>query len=287
MGLYPQPNEWTCGPFALKHALATLGRIADENTIAEHARTHWWSGTDEIQLAKAAHACGCDLPLIRSANEERARRVLVDTLRRKIPVLLCVDDWEHWITVVRHHSGHFVIIDSNLDPVLSIVSWPQLRARWRYRDVDYDAEYPPSLYDLHPVEPRFRVSVKADFSEARVRHLRRAENWRLARYWSVYLEDLLEICRPPAVQMVRPLSMGEFLRRNQDLIVSRVVYWHGEIKREEVRRLLVDYRFVAETYGLVIPEAKVRRAVADLAILATMWAIANRGLGEFYGVEPK
>ena len=53
-GFYPQPNEWTCGPFALKHALLALGRMVDVTQIASTARTHWWSGTNEIQLARAA-----------------------------------------------------------------------------------------------------------------------------------------------------------------------------------------------------------------------------------------
>ena len=42
-GFYPQPNEWTCGPFALKHALLALGRMVDVNQISTTARTHWWS----------------------------------------------------------------------------------------------------------------------------------------------------------------------------------------------------------------------------------------------------
>jgi hypothetical protein len=53
-GFYPQPNEWTCGPFALKHALLALGRMVDADDIAATARTHWGSGTNEIQLARAA-----------------------------------------------------------------------------------------------------------------------------------------------------------------------------------------------------------------------------------------
>ena len=55
-GFYPQPNEWTCGPFALKHALLALGRMVDVTQISTTARTHWWSGTNEIQLARAARA---------------------------------------------------------------------------------------------------------------------------------------------------------------------------------------------------------------------------------------
>src|ERR1700704_2943934 len=98
-GFYPQPNEWTCGPFALKHALLALGRMVDVSQIATTARTHWWSGTDEIQLARAAREFECDLVLERRSDAEQARKLLVKYLRVQTPVLLCVDEWSHWITV--------------------------------------------------------------------------------------------------------------------------------------------------------------------------------------------
>lgn len=284
MGFYPQPNDYACGPFALKHALVTLGRLVDEDKIALIARTHWWSGTDEIKLARAARAFDCDLPILRTRDARRARRMLLDHLRRRIPVLLCVDDWGHWITAVRYEGSRFVVIDSNLDPVLNLLSWAQLEKRWRYLDRDYDPDDPPSIYDLHPIRPRFRVTAKADLSIARLRYLRRPENRLLALHWNEYLEDLLEICRPRSALQENPLSMGEFLRRNQELILSRVTYWHGDIDRERVAKLLGNFRFVAETYGLVIPKNLTRRAVADMAILVTMAVIAMRGIDDLYGL---
>ena len=284
MGFYPQPNDYTCGPFALKHALVTLGRLVDEDKIAVLARTTWWSGTDEIKLARAARAFDCDLPILRTRDPERARRMLLDHMRRRIPVLLCVDDWGHWITAVRYEGARFVVIDSNLDPVLNLLSWAQLEKRWRYLDRDYDKIDPPAVYDLHPIRPRFRVTVKADLSIARLRYLRRPENRLLALHWNEYLEDLLEICRPRSVLQENPLSMGEFLRRNQELILSRIHYWHGDVDRERVAKLLSNFRFVAETYGLVIPKSLTRRATADLAILVTMAVVAMRGIDTLYGL---
>ena len=109
----------------------------------------------------------------------------------------------------------------------------RLRARWHYDDVDFDREKPPVLYDLHAIQPRFRAPVKADFSIERIKFLRRPENRSLALYWNEYLEDLLEICKP-AGRITNPISMAEFLRRHQELIVSRVVYWHGDIGRHGI-----------------------------------------------------
>ena len=133
------------------------------------------------------------------------------------------------------------------------------------------------------VTPRFRTSVKADFSVERVKFLRRPENKRLARHWNEYLEDLLEICKPPTHRIAEPLSMGEFLRRHQELLVTRVVYWHGDVNRDEVSRILRDLRFVSETYGLVIPASMSRRALADLSIVVSLWACADRGINGMFG----
>lgn len=285
MGLYRQPNDWTCGPFALKHALVTLGRLADEETISSAANTHWWAGTDEVKLARAARLYDCDLPLIRRKDEDRACDSLVRYVDQALPVLLCVDDWGHWITCVGHEADRFVVLDSREEPVLEVMSWPQLRSRWEYWDYEEDEDDPPCLFDLHVVKPRFRVPVKARFSVERAQFLRRPENNDLAQYWDEYLEDLLEICRPRSARHNHALSMAEFLRRHQDLLVSRVRYWHGDLERDDVRRLLRNFRFVAETYGLVIPVAATRRALVDMAMLLAFWASATAGVGEMYGSE--
>ena len=282
MGLYEQPNDWTCGPFALKHALVTLGRLADEDAISQVAAPHWWAGTDEIKLARAARHFDCEMPFVRRTDPDRAYSTIVRYINMRLPVIICVDDWGHWITVVRHEHERFVVIDSKQEPVLKVLSWPQLRNRWRYEDYD-DYDNPVGLYDLHPLKPRFRVSVKAQFSVARAQYLRRPENWELAFYWDYYLGDLLEICRPRSSRASDALSMGEFLRRHQELLVSRIMFWHGDIERDAVLRLLRNFRFVAETYGLNIPASGTRRALADLSMLLAMWASAARGVGVMYG----
>lgn len=282
-GFYPQPNEWTCGPFALKHALLALGRVVDVGRIAETARTRWWSGTDEIQLTRAAHAFECDLVHDSRTDADDAHRMLLAQLRERTPVLLCVEEWSHWVTVLRAEAGRFVVVDSTDEPLFSVRTWGQLRGWWRYRDQESGAAKPPILYDLLAVTPRVRTRVRADLSVARVNHLRRPENRRLARHWDEYLADLLEICRPPSGRIPRALSMAELLRRHQDLLLARVVYWHGAVRRADVERVLGDLRFVSSTYGLVVPASMERRAVTDLAILISLWACADHGVDAMFG----
>jgi hypothetical protein len=123
MGLYPQPNKWQCGPFALKYALIMLGRIVDENRISHIAGTHWWTGTDEIKLARAAKVCDCEMKVIRRKDSLRAKRELVRSLKKGYPALLCVDGWNHWITVVGMERDKFISIDSRKAPVVCVDTW--------------------------------------------------------------------------------------------------------------------------------------------------------------------
>jgi len=282
LGLYRQPNDYTCGPFALKHALVTLGRLANEDSISKQALPHWWSGTDEVKLARAARHFGCDLPTVRRNTADRAHGTLCRFIDKRLPVLLCVDDWGHWVTVVRHEVDRFVVLDSKTDPVLQVLSWSQLKNRWLYVDYD-DTDEGENVFDMHPVMPKFRVSVKAQFSVERAQFLRRPENFDLAAHWDAYLEDLLEICRPRTSRIHRVLSMAQFLRRNQELLVSRLLYWHGDVSRDVVTRLLRNFRFVAETYALCIPVQNERLAMTDLSMLLAMWVSSKRGIGEMYG----
>ena len=225
-----------------------------------------------------------DLVLERRRDPEEARKLLVRLLREQIPVLLCVEEWTHWITIVGYQDRRFVMIDSTDEPVMSVATWPQIRNKWRYHDFEYDKVQPPVLYDLMAVIPRSRSqAVKADFSVERVKYLRRPENQQLALHWNEYVEDLMAICKP-SVRIVEALSMAEFLRRHQELLVTRAQYWHGDVARDDIVRLLRNMRFVSETYGLVVPAATTRRALTDLAIVVTLWACAARGVDEMIGL---
>src|SRR5664279_4611930 len=170
MGLYEQPNRWQCGPFALKHALVALGIFAPEKTITELAGTRRGGGTDERQLRRAARRFRCDLMPIRRHEPELARRELVSQLRRGHPCLICVKEWEHWVTVVKSEAGKFIVLDSEKSAVLTIYSWGQLRRAWVYHERDArDRGLDETIYDLFPVVPRARVSTRARFSLARAR----------------------------------------------------------------------------------------------------------------------
>ena len=143
------------------------------------------------------------------------------------------------------------------------------------------------LYDLYPLKPHFRAQVRANFSLSRARYLRRHENRELARLWDEYLEDLLRICKPRYPLSENVVSLGEFLRRHESMIVDQIAYWHGEIEPEAVARVLRRLRFVADTHGLVVHLDDEKRAIAGLSALLALWAGSHFGIGPVYGKPDK
>jgi hypothetical protein len=281
MGFQPQSNLWQCGPFALKHALAILGIFVDEREIVEITGADKDVGTDELQLARAARKFDCDLLHFREYDPEDARHELVYYLRQNDPALVCAYEWRHWVTVVNESKDRFILLDSRDEAVLRICNWPAFENLWVYHRKDaVNPQIVETLYDFHPVVPQFRVQTRADVSLERARYLRRVGNRDLAKQWDKYVEDLLAICRPRTPLSSNVLSLGEFLRRHGDMMVDQVAYWHGWIEKPRARKVLNNLRFVADTYGLVIPEEDEKRAIAGLTALLTLWA------GGRYGVTP-
>lgn len=284
MGLYPQPNKWQCGPFALKHALIMLGRIVNEKDVSRIAGTHWWAGTDEIKLARAAKTYDCELRMIRRKNALRAKRELLLALKRGHPSILCVDNWNHWITVVGAERGKFISIDSREAPVVCVDEWKGLKRRWVYREVDEDdTTQIETLFDLHIVVPKFRVKTKAHFSLKSARYLRRPENRAFATHWDEYFDDLSHICHPRTPLSEKVFPMGELLRRHGAMIRSQIVFWHGGVKPREIDRILRNLQFVADTYDFVVKQDDEKRAIAAISTMLTLWASSKRGVGTVYG----
>lgn len=284
MGLYPQPNKWQCGPFALKYGLIMLGKFVDENEISRIAGTHWWAGTDEIKLGRAARAFECDMRIIRRTNSLRAKRELLLTLKKGYPAILCVDGWEHWITVVGAEKGKFISIDSREAPVVCVDTWLALKKRWVYKETDEDDPKEVKLiYDLHLLIPRFRVRTKARFSLKRARYLRRPENREFATHWDEYFMDLIQICTPRDPRSEKVFPMGELLRRHGAMIREQVSFWHGRVRKDQIGRLLRNMKFVADTYDLVVRQEDEKRAIAAISTLLTLWASSRFGVGEVYG----
>ncbi len=140
-----QPNTWTCGPAALRHALRCYGVRASVKRLAEIAGTTK-EGTDEQGLAFAARAYGFKLQRVSRNAAPIARAALLATTG---PVLCAVDRLDHWITVVRTTERSVYYLDSeglDVAKVHRCETWRQFLRR----AVDW---HPPNeaRFDLFPL----------------------------------------------------------------------------------------------------------------------------------------
>lgn len=287
MGFYPQPNKWQCGPFALKHALAILGRFVDEKELARKAKSTR-TGTDEYMLARAAKTYEVSLKEIRKYDEDSAHTAITSYLQRNIPCLICINQWGHWVTVVSHHprTDRFVVIDSEKDPVVRIPAWSELKRRWVYNEYDREGKL-HKYYDFYPVQPKFRVQTKADFSLERARVLRRPGNASFVKHFDEYVTDMVDIVRPRSARLSvgATITMAEFLRRHRRMLVETVCYRHGHVSEAQLRRILNNMQFVAETYGLVVRQDEEKRTIAAVAAVLMIWATTHAPLQALYGED--
>ncbi|MFA7288312.1 MAG: cysteine peptidase family C39 domain-containing protein [Melioribacteraceae bacterium] len=278
MSFYPQPNKYQCGPFALKYALVMLGIFKDEDQIGIIAGSSWWSGTDEMGLARAARRFNCKMKHFQSSDPDDARRALIKELKDGYPCILSVKNWEHWCTVVSHQKGQFVVIDSEQDKVISVQSERQLLRLWKY----YDKASKEKSYDGYALVPKFNVFTRAKFTPEKAKIVMYDKNEDLAKKWDIYTNDLMQVCLPRTKQNYKIITFSEFLRRNESNLIHRVANWHGEPSYSELKKVLLNMKFVAELYDLVIPEKNEKRAAIDIAALLMMYSCGKYGMYPIY-----
>jgi len=240
MGFIPQPNTWQCGPFALRHALLALGIVADERVLTR-ASGATEEGADERDLDRAARHVGCVLGCDRAHDADAAWRALVAHLRAPHPVLLCVDQWTHWIAVVGIEGEAVIALDSRSSVVWQVIPWRALAAR-----VAYAAGRGRAWYDLHPVVPDRASTRPARFSVARVEHLCGPDGRELSRDWSRYLAELIPVSRAAGPQTEWTVSIGDTLRARATALLDGLPT-RGMLL---AHRRLTHAAFVADTHGL-------------------------------------
>ncbi len=278
MSFYPQPNKWQCGPFALKYALVMLGVFAAEKSIVKKAGSTWWSGTDEIGLARAAKYFDCRLKYFRRETGSDAIRVLIQHLKKGFPCILSVDNWEHWLTVINWQQGKFILIDSAKDKVIGVYSVRQIISRWKYIDPDNDFK----SFDGYALIPNFKIRTRANFTLSKARYVMHKKNNDLAKHWDTYFNDLIAICKPRTATSIHTISFGEFLRRYEKMLIEEVSYWHGVPTLNELRNIVDKMKFIADVYNLVIHIDEHKKTLVDITSLLMMYSCGKYGMEKIY-----
>jgi hypothetical protein len=278
MSFYPQPNKYQCGPFALKYALVMLGIFKDEDEIGITAGSTWWAGTDEIGLSRAARRYNCKMKHFQSSNPVDAKRALNEMLKKRIPCILSVNNWEHWLTVIHYSKGKYVIVDSELEDVVAILTAKQLLKKWRYKD-ETDGII---SYDGYALIPSFKVLTRATFTIEKAIELMYDKNKDLASKFDEYFNDLVQIAKPRTLLTTNYITFSEFLRRNGKKLVKQVANWHGSPTQNELKKILQNMQFIADIYDFIIPTEDEKKALVDISSILMMYSCGKYGMTKIY-----
>ena len=197
---------------------------------------------------------------------EDARIDLTTYLARGIPVLLCIEQWDHWVTAVHEDDGLFVLFDSRHPAVVRVIPWELLRTLWVYHGRDPNARG-FGIFDLHPVVPRRGATWHASFTAGRTRALGEWENRSLTKRWGEYLNTLSDVAVPRSEPSdLFQLSPGAFFARHEEALLTHAAVSRA-LDRPAAREALHHLRFVADTYDMMFRADDERHAVTAIAAL--------------------
>lgn len=141
-GSASQERAYSCGPAALSNVCSALGFEVEEEEIRELAGTTE-DGTDEHQLMHAAMELMLVPTVHHLGDEDEAWGMLIANASSRVPSLLCVDNWDHWVAVVGSDGEGSVIVldpentDINIEAEgVNLMSRDQLIDRWYCADQD-------------------------------------------------------------------------------------------------------------------------------------------------------
>lgn len=138
-----QATDYTCGPAALRGALAAFGIGVDEDTLAAQAQTSASGGTSIHGLKAAAEQNGLSAEVVQGMTTDE----LVEHLANGCVVLACIqagDDVEehdssHWVVpcAVKDMTDVMVVeaMDPSVEGVRSVAAVPEWEQRWHCIDM--------------------------------------------------------------------------------------------------------------------------------------------------------
>lgn len=101
-----QTRSYTCGPAAVVNALRLYGVEVAELHVSKLAGTTPEEGTDDRRMMKALRSLGCKPSVVALTSTIRKR------LARGVPVIIHIDEEEHWVTLLGTLGESFIAFDS-------------------------------------------------------------------------------------------------------------------------------------------------------------------------------
>lgn len=126
-----QPNPFSCGVLSVQNALEALGVTVSYEEVEEAAGTKVW-GTDARNVRRAVRRLGFKPITVDKRTPKDAEASLFVLLAvLGCPVILAVDEDEHWVAAIGHLGRERVLVADSADPrVVIAYEYGELLDRW-------------------------------------------------------------------------------------------------------------------------------------------------------------
>ena len=265
MSLIKQPDAYSCGPTCVANALYLLGN--GEIPVAKIKRacgTRWWNGTDETGLRRGLRKLGyygVQQTWLHKSDGRAALAWVREQHARGRPVILCVDNFDHWVLAGGSTEKQFFIQDpyeGHRGGAASHYTNAALGRRWWCKKQGEGCYY--------------AVAVKPNTRETRrmAHHAMPLTSPEVLNRLKDSTNDLLPVSSS-LIQVFgsvrRGKNLADLLQEASPYLTDRIDYWWAGIDRARIRRELRNFVAFARGRQLRYLPAKRDQAIADLTVL--------------------
>lgn len=106
-----QEKTWSCGAACIVNAIRSLGKKVQERTVRALAETSEAYGTNQYGMIFAIRELGYTACEFATDDRQAAWNWLRGALLAGKSVIICTEEWLHWVTVVGILGDRVVVID--------------------------------------------------------------------------------------------------------------------------------------------------------------------------------
>lgn len=106
-----QKTSYSCGATAVMNALRSLGKRVSERRISSLAGTEPEKGTTEDGVLVSIRELGFVAMRYETDDKVAAWAWMSESLKSSRPIILCISNWQHWVTAIGMLGDRVIIVD--------------------------------------------------------------------------------------------------------------------------------------------------------------------------------
>ena len=106
-----QKRSYSCGAAAVVNALRCFGIKVAESRIGTLAGTTYDDGTSKEGMIEALKKLKLKGELIDTTDEDDAWKEVVYGMETGHPVVVCISNLQHWVTIIGKLGNKFIVVD--------------------------------------------------------------------------------------------------------------------------------------------------------------------------------